>query len=65
MAITLDYSDPVFFAICGGECSRHRPGQNVSKYFAKAYNVREWKRKPKCDNCDTPMRLLYEVKRDA
>lgn len=65
MVITLDYADPVFFARCSGLCCRRANGNRVGKYFAKAYNQREWKRGPLCDNCESPMSLLYEVKRDA
>lgn len=61
--ITLDFDDPTIFAICSGACSRHGPGQNVANYFAKAYTVRRWKRKPKCDNCKAPMKRIYEVER--
>lgn len=62
--ITLNFDDPTIFAVCSGPCNQSRPGKKVGHYFAKAYTVRKWKRHPKCDNCMSPMRLVYEVGRD-
>ena len=60
--ITLVLDDPTIWAACSGDCNRHYPGHNVGNYYARAYTVRKWKRGPKCVNCDSPMRFLYEVK---
>lgn len=62
--ITLDFDDPTMFAVCSGACGQHYPGKKVGNYFAKAYTARKWKRNPKCDNCGSPMRLLYEVEKE-
>jgi hypothetical protein len=62
--IKLEYDDPTVFAKCSGDCSRHYPGKNVDDYFAKAYTDRKWKRGPVCDNCNAPMKFLYEVARE-
>jgi hypothetical protein len=64
MAITLEFDDPTIFAICSGKCCSHRPGTKVGNYFGKAYTPRRWKRGPKCDNCGSDMRMLYEVTRE-
>ncbi len=63
--VTLDYDDPTIFAICSGACARHENGKKVGNYFGKAYTVRKWKRSPKCDNCGSPMRFLYEVRKET
>lgn len=60
--IKLEFDDPTMFAVCSGPCNRSHPGKKVGDYFAKAYTVRKWKRNPKCDNCSSPMVLLYELK---
>lgn len=62
--ITLNYDDPVIFAVCSGKCCQSYPGKKVGNYFGKAYTVRGWKRKPVCDNCKSPMRRIYEVTKD-
>jgi len=62
--IRLDYSDPTVFAACGGACNHHYPGKKVGMYFGKAYTERQWKRHPVCDNCGSPMRFLYEVRKE-
>jgi len=61
--LKLDFDDPTIFAVCSGKCNQHHPGKKVGDYFAKAYTVRRWKRKPKCDNCKALMKLIYEVER--
>lgn len=62
--ISLNFDDPTIFAVCSGACNQHFRGKKVGSYFAKAYTVRRWKRRQRCDNCKAPMRLLYEVERD-
>jgi hypothetical protein len=57
----LNYDDPTVFAICSGACSQHGLGAKVGNYFGKAYTRARWARKPKCDNCKSPMKRLYEV----
>lgn len=57
----LDFDDPTVFAICSGACSQHGNGAKVGSYFGKAYTRRKWSKKPKCDNCKSPMKRLYEV----
>ena len=63
-AVALTPDDPTIFAVCSGACSRHFPGKKVGNYFGKAYTVRKWKRNPKCDNCGSPMRSIYEVRKE-
>lgn len=60
--ITLDHDDPVVFAKCSGRCSQRGPGSSIESIFYKAYPRRHWDRRPVCDNCKSPMVMLYEVK---
>lgn len=59
--ITLDYDDPVVFAKCGGRCSQRGPGSSIANIFYKAYPRRRWDKHPVCDNCKSPMVMLYEI----
>ena len=62
--IRLSDSDRTVFAICP-QCNKSGLGQKVPRYFSMAYSRKQWVRKPKCDNCDTPMQFKYEVKIDG
>lgn len=46
-------------------CCRTGRGVKVGNYFSRAYTERQWNRGPVCDNCSTPMTLLYEVIYDS
>lgn len=59
--IKLEFDDPTIFAKCSGPCTRSYAGKKVGEYFAKAYTQRKWKRGPVCDNCGSPMTLLFEI----
>jgi len=62
--IKLEYDDPTIFAKCSGACCQHRNGKKVGSYYAKAYTDRKWRKNPTCENCDSPMEFLYEIRRD-
>lgn len=59
--INLDYDDPVVFAKCGGKCSKTGNGNSIENIFYKAYPRRRWDRRPVCDNCKSPMVMLYQI----
>jgi hypothetical protein len=59
--LTLGPEDPTVFAKCN-RCDPGKPGSKVGNYYGRAYPRRKWDRKPKCENCKTPMSLLFEVK---
>jgi hypothetical protein len=59
--IELMASDPTVFAICE-KCNRKGRGVHLGDISCKAFTKREWRQNPVCDNCNTPMTRLYEVK---
>jgi hypothetical protein len=61
--ITLNESDRTFFAKCP-VCCKTGKGVPVGDYYCMAYTRRQWSRNPKCENCETPMRFLYEIPRN-
>lgn len=62
--ITLNFDDPTMFAVCSGECGRRYRGKKAGNYYGKAYTTRQWKRGQECENCHSPMRLLFQVGAD-
>lgn len=62
--IRLGPEDPTIFAKCP-RCSRRGIGEKVGRQFYRAYTFRRWQRKPKCENCRTPMVMLYAIKADS
>lgn len=61
--IRLSPEDPTIFAKCP-RCSAMGRGTKAGSQFYRAYTIRRWVRKPKCENCNTPMVKLYEVKEE-
>lgn len=53
--------DPQVFARCP-KCCAGGIGVPFGQVFLKAYPPRKWDRGQSCDNCDTPMERLYEVR---
>jgi hypothetical protein len=58
--ITLGPDDPVVFAKCL-RCDPRGRGVKPGPYYGKAYTRRRWLRSPTCENCNSPMTMLYEV----
>ena len=61
----LPIEDPSVFSKCSGKCCKRGPGQTQENYFGKAYTKRQWERGPLCENCSSPMELLFELKVQA
>lgn len=68
MDIKLELADPTIFAKCP-KCTRSFLGNVVGNYYAKAFPRRRPDRTAQdvvaaqtCENCGTPLELLYEVK---
>lgn len=61
--IFLNQEDPVIFAKCP-KCSRSGTGVKVGNYYGKAFTERRWKRNPVCENCETPLVVMFEIERD-
>lgn len=66
--IKLELSDPTIFAKCP-RCCAHYLGKVVGDYYAKAYPRRREDRSAEevaaaqvCENCQTPMQFMYEVR---
>lgn len=59
--IRLYSDDPVVFAACSGRCNRRGKGVSTAFLFYRAYSRGAFRRRPKCDNCKSPMEILYEV----
>lgn len=64
----LDLSDPTIFAKCPRCCASYL-GKKVGDYYAKAYPRRREDRTAAdvvaaqvCENCQTPMQFMYEVR---
>jgi hypothetical protein len=53
--------DPRFFAQCP-KCCRKGKGVHFGQVYCAAFTKRKWERKPVCENCKTPLVLLFEVK---
>lgn len=58
--IRLGPEDPTIFAKCPN-CSKGGRGVKVGNYYGRAFTLRRWKRRPKCENCKTPLVKLFEV----
>jgi hypothetical protein len=59
--IKLMEDDPTIFAKCP-TCCKGGNGVKFGPIFLRAYTARKWQRGPVCDNCNTAMVFLYEVK---
>lgn len=59
--VTLNESDRTVFATCPTCCRKGR-GVVFGDVFCMAYTVRQWSRKPACENCGTKMEKKYEVR---
>jgi hypothetical protein len=57
--VRLTDEDPSIFAKCL-RCDRRGRGVSVGSYYGKAFNIRQWRRQPLCENCKT---VLVEVRR--
>lgn len=58
--INLSPEDPTIFAGCP-KCNKRGIGWKVGNYYSKAFTVRRWRREPVCENCNTPLVVLYEI----
>lgn len=58
--INLSPEDPTIFAGCPN-CNQRGLGKKIGNYYSKAFTARRWKRNPVCENCETPLVLLYEI----
>lgn len=61
--INLSPEDPTIFAGCP-RCNKRGIGRTVGDIYCKAFTLRRWKRNPVCENCATPLELIYEVQID-
>lgn len=59
--IALHYDDPTIFAKCGGSCSKMGRGSVTARIFYRAYPRRDWEHGQVCENCKSPMVILYEL----
>lgn len=65
--VRLDLYDPTVWAKCP-KCTASHLGKRVGDYFAKAFprvrrgrTAAEVVASKRCDNCDGPLELMYEV----
>ena len=58
--IALNSEDPTIFAKCPNCCKSGR-GVKVGNYFSKAYTERRWKKGQVCENCETPLVVVFTV----
>ena len=59
--VSLSDSDRTVFSICPN-CNKTGRGMKAPNYFSMAYTKRQWAKQPKCDNCETEMVMVYEIK---
>jgi hypothetical protein len=62
--VSLSDSDRTIFSICPN-CNKKGKGVPVGNIYSMAYTRRQWQRNPKCENCNTDMQFIYEVKVDG
>lgn len=62
--IRLYSDDPIVFAMCPGRCNKRGKGVSTSFLYYRAYSRPNWRKGPLCENCESPMQKLYEVKED-
>ncbi len=56
---------PKFIVLVGAKCIPCDPrgtGKVTGTYYGKTFDLRRWKAKPVCVNCETPMTKLWETK---
>lgn len=59
--VQLTVHDPIMYAKCSKSAATG-PKRKVGHFFGKAYSKAQWEAEPVCDNCGSPMELLYSVK---
>ena len=57
---SLSSEDPTIFASCPN-CNKKGNGVKVGQYYSKAFTERRWKKGQNCENCNTPLVVLYTV----
>jgi hypothetical protein len=56
----LNSEDPIIFAHCPN-CNKRGRGVKVGNYYSKAFTERRWRKGQNCENCDTPLVVVFVV----
>lgn len=58
--ITLGPEDPTIFTKCPVCCKRGL-GVKLGDIYCKAFTSRRWKKGQDCENCGTPLEVVFEI----
>lgn len=60
--ITLTSQDPTIFVMCEKCCTTRTSDGSFGNYYGSSFTKQEWKKAPRCPNCNGELTILRKIK---